>query len=121
MYVRSLAHDLGSALGTGAYLSRLTRTAVGPLTVGDAVPMATLSPAGEGWRRWLLPMDLPLRSWPAVALDAAGVSAVRRGQTVPAPNTTAGRYRLLGPDGVLLAWGEADATRRIQPRAVFPS
>ena len=121
MYVRSLAHDLGSALGTGAYLSALTRTAVGPLTVDDAVPIATLTAAGEGWTRWLLPMDLPLRNWPAVALDAAGVVAVRRGQAVPAPNTTAGRYRLLGPDGDLLAWGEADASMRIQPRAVFPS
>jgi tRNA pseudouridine55 synthase len=121
MYVRSLAHDLGSGLGTGAYLSGLTRTAVGPLTVNDAVPLATLTAAGEGWTRWLLPMDLPLRTWPAVALDAAGVAAVRQGRAVPAPNSTAGRYRLLGPDGDLLAWGEADATMRIQPRAVFPS
>jgi len=121
MYVRSLAHDLGSALGTGAYLSGLTRTAVGPLMVADAVPMAMLAAAGEGWMRWLLPMDLPLRTWPAVALDAAGVAAIRQGQPVPAPNSTTGRYRLLGPDGDLLAWGEADATRRIQPRAVFSS
>jgi hypothetical protein len=83
--------------------------------------MGTLTAAGEGWTRWLLPMDLPLRAWPAIALDAAGVAAVRQGQAVPAPNTTAGRYRLLGPDGDLLAWGEADATRRIQPRAVFSS
>jgi tRNA pseudouridine55 synthase len=121
MYVRSLAHDLGSALGTGAYLSGLTRTAVGPLTVSDAMPMATLTVAGEGWTRWLLPMDLPMRTWPAVALDAAGVAAVRHGRAVPAPNSTAGRYRLLGPDGDLLAWGEADASMQIQPRAVFPS
>jgi hypothetical protein len=64
-------------------------------------------------------MDLPLRDWPAVALDAAGAAAIRRGQAVPAPDATAGRYRLLGPDGDLLAWGEADATRQIQPRAVF--
>jgi tRNA pseudouridine55 synthase len=106
-------------LGCGAYLSGLTRTAIGPLKVADAVLMATLAEAGEGWTRWLLPMDLPLHNWPAVALDAAGVAAVRRGQAIPAPNTTAGRYRLLGPDGELLAWGEADATRRIQPRAVF--
>ena len=119
MYVRSLAHDLGAALGCGAYLSSLTRSAVGPLTLAEAVPLATLVTAGEGWTRWLLPMDLPLRDWPAVALDAAGAAAVRRGQAVPAPNTTAGRYRLLGPDGDLLAWGEADATRRIQPRSVF--
>jgi tRNA pseudouridine55 synthase len=119
MYMRSLAQDLGIALGCGAYLSGLTRTAIGPLAIADAVPMATLAAAGEGWTRWLLPLDLPLHNWPAVALDAAGAEAVRRGQAVPAPNTTAGRYRLLGPDGELLAWGEADATRRIQPRAVF--
>ena len=119
MYVRSLAQDLGVALGCGAYLSGLIRTALGPLTVADAVPVATLVGAGEGWTRWLLPMDLPLHNWPAVALDAAGAAAVRRGQAVPAPNSTAGRYRLLGPDGELLAWGEADASRRIQPRAVF--
>jgi tRNA pseudouridine55 synthase len=119
MYVRSLAQDLGAALGCGAYLSGLTRTAIGPLKVADAVSMATLAEAGEGWTRWLLPMDLPLHNWPAVALDAAGVAAIRRGQAIPAPNTTTGRYRLLGPDGELLAWGEADATRRIQPRAVF--
>ncbi len=119
MYVRSLAHDLGVALGCGAYLSGLTRSAIGPLTLADAVPMATLAAAGEGWTRWLLPMDLPLRDWPAVALDAAGAAAIRRGQAVVAPNTTIGRYRLLGPDGDLLAWGEVDAARRIQPRAVF--
>jgi tRNA pseudouridine55 synthase len=119
MYVRSLAHDLGVALGCGAYLSGLTRAAIGPLTLGDAIPVATLVGEGESWTRWLLPMDLPLRNWPAVALDAAGAAAVRRGQAIPAPNATAGRYRLVGPDGDLLAWGEADATRRIQPRAVF--
>jgi hypothetical protein len=28
---------------------------------------------------------------------------------------------LLGPDGDLMAWGEADASMQIQPRAVFPS
>jgi tRNA pseudouridine55 synthase len=119
MYVRSLAEDLGAALACGAYLSGLRRTAVGPLKLADALPMATLLEMGEGWTRCLLPMDLPLHSWPAVSLDAAGAAAVRRGQAVPAPNTTAGRYRLLGPDGELVAWGEADATRRIQPRAVF--
>jgi tRNA pseudouridine55 synthase len=119
LYVRSLAQDLGAALGCGAYLSSLTRTSVGPLMLADAVPMATLAEMGEGWTRCLLPMDLPLHSWPAVTLDAAGAAAVRRGQTVPAPNSMSGRYRLLGPDGELVAWGEADATRRIQPRAVF--
>ena len=120
MYVRSLANDLGAALGCGAYLSGLTRTALGPLTLADAVPMATLTGAGEEWTRWLLPMDLPLQGWPVVSLDAAAAAAVRRGQAVVAPSAASGRCRVLDADGRLVAWGEVDADRRLQPRAVFP-
>ncbi|MFH1426100.1 MAG: tRNA pseudouridine(55) synthase TruB [Candidatus Kerfeldbacteria bacterium] len=35
-YIRSLAHDIGQALGTGAYLSELRRTAIGEYSVDDA-------------------------------------------------------------------------------------
>lgn len=121
MYVRSLAHDLGAALGCGAYLSALTRTAVGPLRLSDALPLSQLSTAGEGWVDWLLAMDLPLRGWPSVALDAVGTAAIRRGQSVAAPSSAQGRYRLIDPEGRLLAWGEVDAAHRLQPRAVFSS
>ena len=121
MYVRSLAHDLGAALGCGAYLSALTRTAVGPLRLAQAVPLAALSRAGERWTDWLLPMDLPLQGWPSVALDAVGAAAIRRGQSVAAPSSAPGRYRLIDPEGRLLAWAEVDAAHRLQPRAVFPS
>jgi tRNA pseudouridine55 synthase len=119
MYVRSLAHDLGAALGCGAYLSGLTRTAVGPLALTDAIPLAALSTADEGWTGWLLPMDLPLQGWPSVALDAVGAAAIRRGQAVAAPTAPPGRYRLVDPEGHLLAWAEVDAGHRLQPRAVF--
>jgi tRNA pseudouridine55 synthase len=37
-YLRSLARDIGAALGCGAHLAALRRTAVGPLTLEDAVP-----------------------------------------------------------------------------------
>jgi tRNA pseudouridine55 synthase len=121
MYVRSLAEDLGAALGSGAYLSALSRTAVGPLTLSDAVSPASLVKAGDAWVRWLLPMDLPIRNWPAIALDAGAAAAVRQGQAVAAPTGAAGRFRLLDSDGNLLAWGEVDPRRqRLQPRAVFP-
>lgn len=39
VYIRSLAHDLGAALGTGAFLSALTRTAVGDFTLEDAMTL----------------------------------------------------------------------------------
>src|SRR2546426_11376920 len=45
VYVRSPAQDLGGALGGGAYLSGLTPTALGPLTLAAAVPMATRAAA----------------------------------------------------------------------------
>ncbi|MFG0330207.1 MAG: tRNA pseudouridine(55) synthase TruB [Phycisphaerales bacterium] len=38
-YIRSLARDLGAALGTGGYLADLRRTAVGPYTVDDAIAL----------------------------------------------------------------------------------
>ena len=58
---------------------------------------------------------------PSVALDAVGVAAIRRGQSVAAPSSAPGRYRLIDPEGRLLAWAEVDAAHRLQPRAVFSS
>ena len=50
-YVRTLAHDLGQALGCGAHLSALRRTRSGPFRIEDCLPLETL----EGW-----PQDRPL-------------------------------------------------------------
>lgn len=43
-YIRALARDLGTALGTGAYLRALRRTAIGPILVADALSAAAVSP-----------------------------------------------------------------------------
>src|SRR5204862_7304466 len=117
----TLAQAVGAALDGCAYPSGSRRTAVGPLTLADVGAMATLTEAGETWTRWLRPMDLPLREWPVISLDAAAAAAIRRGQTVDAPSAASGRCRVLDADGHLLAWGEVDINRRLQPRAVFPS
>lgn len=42
VYIRSLARDLGQALGTGGTLAALRRTAVGPYTIDQAVPLDAL-------------------------------------------------------------------------------
>ena len=118
MYVRSLAQDLGTALGCGAYLSALTRSAVGPLTLDTAIPLSRLAEMGETWPASLLPLDLPLRAWPALTLDGQAVEAIRRGQRVPAPASASGRYRMLDSQGQLIAWGEVTGSQ-LQPRAVF--
>jgi tRNA pseudouridine55 synthase len=117
-YVRSLARDLGATLGCGGYLSSLTRLSVGPLEKRSAVSAVELMAMGERWTDALLPLDLPLRGWPAIVLDDPGVGAVRQGQSVRAPAEGSGRYRLLAPDGETVAWGEVVGDR-VQPRAVF--
>jgi tRNA pseudouridine55 synthase len=120
MYVRSLVNDLGQRLGCGAYLAALTRTAYGPLELGAAVSPATLSEAADRWASWLLPLGLPLETWPAIHLEAAEVEAISQGRSITAPANGAGRYRLLDGEGRLLGWGAVDdATQRVQPKAVF--
>jgi tRNA pseudouridine55 synthase len=50
-YIRTLAHDLGQALGTGAYLTDLRRTKSGNLSVADAKPIGELNESD--WTKYL--------------------------------------------------------------------
>ena len=117
-YVRSLAHDLGRALGVGGHVSALCRTAVGPFTVEEATPLdraIVRLQAGEHEQLVHAP-DVALTSWPALILEAASVGGVRHGRDVhPEPRALrrAGRAgeraRCYGPDGRLVAVVEASA------------
>lgn len=106
-YVRSLAHDLGVALGTGAHLAALRRTASGPFTIERAWTLSALLGDGEWPDGALVPMADLLPDLPVVQLDAATVERVRRGQEVPAagvaPETALAR--LVAPGGGLAAIG----------------
>lgn len=106
-YVRTLAADLGAALGTGAALARLVRTRVGPYRLEDAVPWSALLEASDGAELWarLLPLDSALGDLPACALDARAAQAFVHGQSVPARPAVAGLARVYGPDGALLGVG----------------
>jgi tRNA pseudouridine55 synthase len=106
-YVRVLAADLGEALGTGAALSRLVRTRVGPYRLEDAVPWEILREARDGSALWarLLPLDSALGDLPAVTLDAIAARSFVHGQVVPARPPVEGAARVYGPEGVLLGLG----------------
>ena len=82
-YVRTLAEDIGEALGSGAHLAALRRTASGPLRLERAHTLEALEAAAEPERdSWLLPADSLLSDWPEVRLgsDDAGrfLSGLRR-------------------------------------------
>jgi tRNA pseudouridine55 synthase len=107
-YVRSVAHDLGQALGCGAHLAALRRTASGTLAVDEAVPYDTLDEAMAAgtWQRYLRPADSALADWPAVHLSAAAAARLRHGQAVgpvEASPPPAGFARAYGPDGGFFA------------------
>jgi tRNA pseudouridine55 synthase len=77
-YVRSLAADLGAALGGGAHLRNLRRTAVGPYTLDEAVPLDQLAPER------VLPAVEALRGRPRAAVDGDLLAGVRNGKVLPA-------------------------------------
>jgi len=96
-YIRTLAADLGAALGCGAHLAALRRTRIADLDIADALPLATLE-ALEGASRdaCLRPADALLAKLPIVCLDAAVAARFLHGQTVSQSGTsdTSGRCRV---------------------------
>ncbi len=116
-YVRTLVEDLGQALGCGAHLAALRRTAAGDFRIADAVTFEQLQQAGEPERdRLLLPMERLLAGLPRV--DLAGPQAARfaRGQAIPLERMPLGRCRVYGAQGTLLGIGEAGPLDELQPR-----
>ncbi|MEK6348346.1 MAG: tRNA pseudouridine(55) synthase TruB [Burkholderia sp.] len=80
-YVRTLAEDIGEALGCGAHLVALRRTGVGALTLEHAVTLDALSDAPAAERdAWLQPVDALLSTFERVALDADEAKRFRHGQ-----------------------------------------
>jgi tRNA pseudouridine55 synthase len=86
-YVRTLVHDLGSALGCGAALAALQRTRSEPFALEAACPWADLeggAPA-ESLARHGLTLDRALETLPAVVLSAAALEGIGRGQAPRVP------------------------------------
>ncbi|HML22839.1 MAG TPA: tRNA pseudouridine(55) synthase TruB [Aggregatilinea sp.] len=103
-YIRSLAYDLGRAVGVGAHLAALERAASGSFTVADAVtwPDLDAAMAAGTWREWLLPPERAVAHLPAVLLDADAVQLVRNGVRIEADGAR-GLARGLDADGHLVA------------------
>ncbi|MDT8340191.1 MAG: tRNA pseudouridine(55) synthase TruB [Longimicrobiales bacterium] len=90
-YIRALARDLGTALGVGAHLRELRRTAVGGFRVEEAVAGDFSDPVPDA--AWRTPLQA-LAHLPEVALDDAAARRLTWGQAIPLPE------RLADPGGV---------------------
>lgn len=98
-YVRALARDLGDEVGTGAHLTALRRTGVGPFDVAAAVPPADLVPGTP-----LLSLGQASSAvLPTRVLGGSEERAVAHGQRIPVGAAVTGRVALLSSAGDLLA------------------
>lgn len=127
-YVRSLAHDLGQALGSGAHLAALVRLASGRFTLEQAVSLQRLEEAFQHHQeeRYLLPLDEAFLDWPALILGTADAQRVVHGQAVSrdsfsGPHELGEAFsRAYGPDGDFLAIMTYDsASAQWWPKKVF--
>lgn len=121
-YVRSLANDLGEALGVGAHLVGLRRTMSGEFTLRDAVSLRRLREAFDSgtWSEFLIPAADALGDWETIELDGDLLEKVRHGHRFPADEGASGWARAISEQGDLVALIEVDEeTREWQPRKVF--
>lgn len=81
-YIRSLAHDLGAALNTGAYLSRLTRLASGQFQLRESITLATVLESDDWMRHIKSPFDA-LSDYARVTIAAEDIQELRQGAFIP--------------------------------------
>jgi len=106
-YIRSLARDLGDALGVGGHLTALRRTSVGPFQLDDALTLDTLTTSPQ----LSLTLDQALtRSYPVLELTADEAAALAMGKWLE-PRGLDGVHAAVAPDGKAIALVREKGTR----------
>ena len=117
-YIRSIARDVGEALGCGGLVEVLVRTRIGAFTLAEAVDPSALSAATIAAS--IRPAAEAVAQLPAVRITAEQVAEVAQGRSLNVAGASAGEVALLGPDGLLVAVAVADPeTGRVAPRRVL--
>lgn len=113
-YVRTLAADLGSALGGGAHLRDLRRTAIGSFGVAEAAPLESVGPES------ILPPAVAMRDLASVTVDDTERLAVGHGKVLPIDERFVGDgpWAVLADDGALLAVYRAHRGDSVKPDVV---
>lgn len=120
-YIRTLAEDIGTALGSCAHLVALRRLWVAPFDGEAMVSLDALRSAAEAnaLEEHLLPLDAGLSHWPACELDPALAQRFVHGNPVRPEPAVAGEVRVYGPGRGPLGLGEVDAGGTLHPRRVY--
>jgi len=121
-YIRSLARDLGEALGCGAHIAGLRRLWVEPFRAPAMLTLAQLQArleGGEAAEALLLPLAAGLADFPRVDLDQDAARRFRMGQRLRDPVFPAGEVVVFGPDGQPSGLGRVDADGLLAPQRLF--
>ncbi|MDP2744508.1 MAG: tRNA pseudouridine(55) synthase TruB [Dehalococcoidia bacterium] len=129
-YLRSIAHELGQALGCGAYLKHLSRLKYGPFAIDDALTLSSLEEAfRQGhWQGLLYPMSVALGHCQSFTVGEEAAVKLRNGRALPLTAVSSAAYPALS--GVACAYTEGrcliavlslDVERQEwRPKKVFP-
>jgi tRNA pseudouridine55 synthase len=124
-YVRSIAHELGQALGCGAHLSSLRRLASGEFELEQARTLEQLAALAAEDRLMdaLIPAARMIPQFPAVYVDDLTAAQIRNGRNFPAspfrPDPPSQYMKAVTRDGELVAVGEAVLPNLYHPVVVF--
>jgi len=115
-YVRTLAQDVGEALGCGAHLAALRRTGIGSLCLEDSITLEAHEAMPPETRPTLLqPADTLLSALPGLDVDEASALRLSHGQAIRADHGPDGRVRLYGPGGRFLGLGQVSEEGQLVP------
>jgi tRNA pseudouridine55 synthase len=131
VYMRSLAHDLGEALGCGGYVTDLARLYCGGFRAEESVTLEQLEEANAaeplGWQQYLHPPDWALKGLRSIPVSIQAEHYLRHGQSISLGRMVpdAGyleQFRAYSSDGRFLALVRFDrSTNTWQPVKVFKS
>lgn len=118
-YIRSLAFDLGEALGCGAHVVELRRTDIKSLAVEQAHSIADIEQAKDR-KLLLLPIDSLLKEMPKIEISEQQATDLLQGKTVPAQGiTTSELTRFYTPEDTLFAVGEVTDIGNFKTHRIF--
>lgn len=123
-YIRTLAEDIGKALGCGAFLAKLERTGVYPFWENVCYNLDQLRDIAEqgldSLDRCLLPVNSALVDLPEFILDSLTISYLKQGQAVQTNSVLRpGLLNLVGENGQFIGIGEVDSDGSISPKRLM--
>ena len=119
-YIRTLAEDIGQALGYGAHLKGLERTQTGNFQLSEAITIEALEGMSMVFReKSLIPIDALLEDLSSIKLTGAETEAIKKGQHIDFIGENDKEVRLYSASGQFIGVGQPDLQGRLFPKRLI--